>query len=141
MLRVQRAFLGLMLTLGLSACGSGEELPDDRPSSLVLVELTATDCGPCQEVHEAVQDTRDEYENRVQFVTFDMTNSGGRLDALQSAERFGGQVYVDRYAQSPGTVFLMDSANGELIMTWHSKTEATVYETALKTALEEKKDD
>lgn len=116
--------LGLLM---LPACGGN--LPRKAPQPLVFIELTASDCTDCRQIHQIVQNLKPLYEEKITFLTLDLSSKSNRLNARDTARRFNGEAFVKRYQDSPGTVALLNALTGEKIgMLQHVQEESKFIE-------------
>jgi thioredoxin-related protein len=131
--------LGVWLAMGLllMGCVSSPKEAPEKPKYLVLMELTASDCAPCQEMHRIVQNLKDRYSDRITFVTLDITNSHNKRFAAETAGRFHGEALVRRYQERPGTVVLLDARDGEAVGLLQEDTDSARYTALIETALEQ----
>lgn len=135
------ALVAMILTgLVFSGCQSNsqeEEEPLTHTKYLILLELTASDCGMCAEIHRLLQDIEPEYEDKVEFVTFNLSSTAEKIKALETSRAFNAQVFVKRFQDRPGTVALLSAMNGSRIAMVENNTDRQAYRTMIETALKQ----
>lgn len=130
--------LNVLVGLCLGLCGvlltGCHQAPQTPPAQkpLMVVELTASDCGSCQQIHQIVDGLRWRYKDWVGFITLDMTNRGDRTDAIATARNYNASEFVTHYQDRPGTVGLLDSQTGLSLEVLQQDTDPTHYETAMQ---------
>ncbi len=79
---------------------------------LVLLELTSSDCAQCLDIHSIVQDVKPLYQDKMTFVTMDISNESNQFDAEETAQSFHGDIFIKLHADQPGTVAVLNALNG-----------------------------
>lgn len=123
-----------LLLLGLFVSGCVQEEPGSK--YLVLLEMTASDCGDCQEIHRIVQNIKPQYHHKIRFVTVDVSSPSTRLYAQKTGRRFNSQVFVKKYQDRPGTVAVLSATNGVKLGMLQNDLEEAHYREMLDSALE-----
>lgn len=135
--------LGLIVVglLVFSACQSTEAPLSHQPEApLILVELTASDCSDCQQIHQIIQNIKPKYAKRLSFMTLDLSSSAQRLKAQETSRRFHGEGFIKRYQDRPGTVAILKISNGTSVGMLQNHREESGYIDLLETALSPQED-
>lgn len=123
-----------LCSIWATGCNKANEAPPAQ-KPLVVVELTASDCTPCQEIHRIVDGLKWHYKDWLTFATLNVTNRGDRSDALDTARNWNASDFVRRYQDRPGTVGILDPKTGLSVALLQSDTDPEHYETAIQQAL------
>ncbi len=107
----------------------------DKPSNLVCVEFTSSDCTNCREIHRIMQKMQSRYGLQITFVTLDMSSSSQRLRSAENARGFHGDGMVRRYQDRPGTVAVLNALNGQKIQMLRDVMDEADYVSMLDAAL------
>ncbi len=105
-------------------------------TSLVMVELTASDCHSCQKIHPILQQLRERYHDRVTFITFNLSTHSATQIAIAASRDFKGQNLIERYQDEPGTVLLIQATTGQPMGLLQDNLDPHAYRALLDKALE-----
>jgi len=123
-----------MASLAVSGCNKAPETPPAQ-KPLVVVELTASDCRSCQEIHRIVDGLRWKYKDWLAFATLNVTNRGDRSDSQDTARNWNARDFVTRYQDRPGTVAILDPKTGLSLELLQNDTDPEHYELAVQKSL------
>ncbi len=129
--------LGLVFT-GCQSQPSEHSMPR-KQLRIVVIELTASDCEACRDIHQIIQDLKMKYKRRIRFLTLDISNRHDREYAQRTAQAYNCGAFVKRHLDRPGLVAVLNTLNGMPLAMLENDTNPEHYEAMMTSVLTQQK--
>jgi thiol-disulfide isomerase/thioredoxin len=108
----------------------------DKP---VVVDVYASWCGACKSIAPTLSQVKKQYEGKVNFVVFDVSNRSSTGAAQARAKQLGLNRFLQANESQTGLVAIINPATGQVIQQFRGNANLKDYQTALNQAIQQVK--
>jgi thiol-disulfide isomerase/thioredoxin len=101
----------------------------------VLVRIHADWCPACKATQSTIDDLRQAYAGKINFVQFDVTNAKTAAASQAQAEKLGLTKFYDAAKAATSTVAVIDPKDGKVYATLYNDSTPGDYKSVIDTAL------
>ena len=117
------------------ARAAGAPLAKTLQGKPTLVEIYADWCPGCQSIKPTLSTLKSQYQRKVNFVVFDVTNRKSTSASLTQAQALGLSNFFTANKSKTSTVAILNPATGQVLQSFQSNPNLTDYKAVLDTAI------
>ena len=102
----------------------------------VVVRIHADWCPACKATQSTIEDLKQAYAGKVNFVQFDVTNAKTAAASQEEAQKLGLEKFYDATKAATSTVAVIDPKDGKVYATFYNDSATGDYQTAINMALQ-----
>ena len=122
---------------GATDIASAGPLAPSLQGKPVVVRIHADWCPACKVTQSTIDDLKQAYTGKINFVQFDVTNASTAAAAQAEAKKLGLEKFYDATKAATSTVAVIDPQNGKIFATLYNDGNVQDYKTAIDDALKE----
>jgi thiol-disulfide isomerase/thioredoxin len=104
----------------------------------VVVDIYASWCPACKNIAPTVSKIKQQYGNKITFVTLDVSNKATSAKAEAKAKQLGLSKFFAANKTQTGSLTIVDPATGNILGQERNNAELTAYSTVLDSAIAKK---
>jgi thiol-disulfide isomerase/thioredoxin len=104
----------------------------------VVVDIYASWCPACKNIAPTVSKIKQQYGNKITFVTLDVSNKASSAKAEAKAKQLGLSKFFAANKTQTGSLTIVDPATGNILAQERNNAELTAYSTVLDSAIAKK---
>jgi thiol-disulfide isomerase/thioredoxin len=101
----------------------------------VLVRVHADWCPACKATQRTIDELKQSYAGKINFVQFDVTNANTAAASQAEAQKLGLEKFYDAAKAATSTVAVIDPSNGKVLAAFYNDNAIGDYKTAIDGAL------
>jgi thiol-disulfide isomerase/thioredoxin len=105
----------------------------------VVVDVYASWCGACKSIAPTLSQVQKQYDGKVNFVVFDVSNRSSTGAAQTRAKQLGLNSFLQANESQTGLVAIINPATGQVIRQFRGNANLKDYQTALNQAIQQVK--
>jgi thiol-disulfide isomerase/thioredoxin len=105
----------------------------------VVVDVYASWCGACKSIAPTLSQVQKQYDGKVNFVVFDVSNRSSTGAAQARAKQLGLNRFLQAHESQTGLVAIINPATGQVIQQFRGNANLKDYQTALNQAIQQVK--
>jgi thiol-disulfide isomerase/thioredoxin len=104
----------------------------------VVVDIYASWCPACKNIAPTVSKIKQQYGNKITFVTLDVSDKSSSAKAEATAKQLGLSKFFAANKTQTGSLTIVDPATGNILGQERNNAELTAYSTVLDSAIAKK---
>ncbi|AFY95707.1 thioredoxin domain-containing protein [Chamaesiphon minutus] len=104
----------------------------------VVVDIYASWCPACKNIAPTVSKIKQQYGNKITFVTLDVSDKSSSAKAEATAKKLGLSKFFAANKTQTGSLTIVDPATGNILGQERNNAELTAYSTVLDSAISKK---
>ena len=120
---------------GASEIASAGPLAPSLQGKPVVVRIHADWCSACKATQATIDDLKQAYAGKINFVQFDVTNAKTAAASQAEAQKLGLEKFYDASKAATSTVAVMDPQNGKIYATFYNDGSLGDYKMAVNDVL------
>jgi thiol-disulfide isomerase/thioredoxin len=116
----------------------GGRLAQQLQGKPVVVDIYASWCPACKNIAPTVSKIKQQYGNKITFVTLDVSNKTSSAKAEAKAKQLGLSKFFAANKTQTGSLTIVDPATGNILGQERNNPELTAYSTVLDSAIAKK---
>lgn len=123
---------------GKKAANSGGPLAKQLQGKPVVVDIYASWCPACKNIAPTVSKIKQQYGNKITFVTLDVSDRNSSAKAEATAKQLGLSKFFAANKTQTGSLTIVDPATGNILGQKRNNADLTAYSTVLDLAIAKK---
>lgn len=116
----------------------GGSLAKQLQGKPVVVDIYASWCPACKNIAPTVSKIKQQYGNKITFVTLDVSNRNSSAKAEATAKQLGLSKFFAANKTQTGSLTIVDPATGNILGQERNNADLTAYSTVLDLAIAKK---
>ncbi len=116
----------------------GGRLAKQLQGKPVVVDIYASWCPACKNIAPTVSKIKQQYGNKITFVTLDVSNKASAAKAVATAKQLGLSKFFAANKTQTGSLTIVDPATGNILAQHRNNADLTAYSTVLDSAIAQK---
>jgi thiol-disulfide isomerase/thioredoxin len=116
----------------------GGRLAKQLQGKPVVVDIYASWCPACKNIAPTVSKIKQQYGDKITFVTLDVSDKSSFAKAEAKAKQLGLSKFFAANKTQTGSLTIVDPATGDILGQEHNNAELTAYSTVLDSAIAKK---
>ncbi|WP_373540149.1 thioredoxin domain-containing protein [Chamaesiphon sp.] len=116
----------------------GGRLAQQLQGKPVVVDIYASWCPACRNIAPTVSKIKQQYSNKITFVTLDVSDKASSTKAEATAKQLGLSKFFAANKTQTGSLTIIDPATGNILGQQRNNAELTAYSTVLDSAIAKK---
>ncbi len=116
----------------------GGPLTKELQGKPVVVDIYASWCSACKNIAPTVSKIKQQYGNKITFVTLDVSDKSSSMKAEAKAKQLGLSKFFAANKTQTGSLTIVDPATGNILGQERNNPELTTYSTVLDSAIAKK---
>ena len=104
-------------------------------SNPLFVTITTRECYTCQKLKPVIENLKDEYSDRITFVTLDLSSKASLDEARETAVSFGIEEFFEKNRNALPAVGILCPGGTKVENVFAGETEIDIYKEALNKLL------
>jgi thiol-disulfide isomerase/thioredoxin len=116
----------------------GGRLAKELQGKPVVVDIYASWCPACQNIAPTVSKIKQQYGNKITFVTLDVSDKSSTARAEATAKKLGLSKFFAANKTQTGSLTIVDPATGNILKQERNNAELTAYSSVIDAAIAKK---
>lgn len=125
----------LFILLIILICFSLQAVKASDDSNPLFVTITTRECYTCQKLKPVIENLKDEYSDRITFVTLDLSSKASLDEARETAVSFGIEEFFEKNRNALPAVGILCPGGTKVENVFAGETEIDIYKEALNKLL------
>jgi thiol-disulfide isomerase/thioredoxin len=121
-----------------AATSVGGPLAKQLQGKPVVIDVYATWCAACKNIAPTVSQIKQQYGNKITFITLDVSTKASSAKAEATANQLGLSEFFAANKTKTGSLLIVDPATGNILTQQKNNPDLTAYSTVLDSAIVKK---